>query len=341
MSKQISWQDYQAAKQASPKKFSWQLAEQLGVSEAGMHQACIGHGVQRLQANPMKLLTELGQAGNVLAVTGNYAAVNEIIGSYRNPRIGDSAGMFLNPRELDLRVFPKRWVSIFALEETLANGDSWHSIQFFDEAGRSVHRIYANKDTDKQLWQQLIDRYTKQDTVPLKISEYKEYDQPEQEPTATDVEQYWRDMVDVHQFPGLLKTFGLSRQQAFAMVGDDLARQVSNDSASTLLHQAYQAANDIMVFTGSQGCVQIYTGRITHLSMSHDWLNLSGNQFSCHLLPAAIADSWVVKKPTRDGFVTSLEVFDAQGMQISQFYGARLEGQQEQAVWLEQVDALE
>ncbi|KAA5986626.1 hemin-degrading factor, partial [Pantoea sp. M_5] len=41
-----------------------------------------------------------------------------------------------------------------------------------------------------------------------------------------------------------------------------------------------------------------------------------------------------------DGFVTSLELFAADGTQIAQLYGQRTEGMPEQACWREQVNAL-
>ncbi len=45
----------------------------------------------------------------------------------------------------------------------------------------------------------------------------------------------------------------------------------------------------------------------------------------------------VTRKPTKDGFVTSLEVFDTQGNQIIQMYGQRIEGTPEQIEWSKQI----
>lgn len=341
MSRSITWQDYQTAKQAAPKKFIWELAKQLNVSEAALRQVCIGHDARRLIVNPMKLLTEMTKVGEVLAITDNGLAVNEIYGHYRNPRIDDYAGMFLNPGGLDLRLFTQHWVSIFALEETMHDGSVWQSIQFFDAQGDAVHRIYASKNTDMQQWQALTERYAVNDAPPLEIRQPDDNNTVTTTVTKDEVEQHWRDMVDVHQFYGLLKKFSLYRQQAFRLVSDDLARKVSKDSASKLLQQAQQVQNEIMIFTGSRGCVQIYTGQVEEMNTRDEWINLKGHQFSFHLLTSAIDECWVVKKPTGDEFVTSLELFDVNGMQITQFYGARREGQPEQTTWRQQVNSLE
>lgn len=55
---------------------------------------------------------------------------------------------------------------------------------------------------------------------------------------AQTVDQEWRAMTDVHQFFGLLKRHDLTRQQAFNLVGDDLACKVSNSALAQLLDTA-------------------------------------------------------------------------------------------------------
>jgi putative hemin transport protein len=44
-----------------------------------------------------------------------------------------------------------------------------------------------------------------------------------------------------------------------------------------------------------------------------------------------VASAWVVRKPTVDGIVTSLEVFDADGCEIALFFGERKPGTPELA----------
>ncbi|MBO0222896.1 hypothetical protein J0689_26820, partial [Vibrio parahaemolyticus] len=53
-----------------------------------------------------------------------------------------------------------------------------------------------------------------------------------------------------------------------------------------------------------------------------------------------VSECWVTRKPTQDGFVTRLEVFDKDGTQIVQMYGQRTEGTPEQEQWRNQVMAL-
>ena len=147
-------------------------------------------------------------------------------------------------------------------------------------------------------------------------------------------------MTDVHQFFGLLKRHNLSRQQAFRLVGDDLACQIENNALALLLETARQHGNEIMIFVGNRGCVQIFTGAVEKVVPMKGWLNIFNPTFTLHLLEETIAESWVTRKPTADGHVTSLELFAADGTQIAQLYGQRTEGEPEQSQWRSQIDAL-
>jgi putative hemin transport protein len=50
--------------------------------------------------------------------------------------------------------------------------------------------------------------------------------------------------------------------------------------------------------------------------------------------------AWVVRKPTADGDVTSLELFDADGETLAMFFGERKPGRAELASWRALVDTL-
>ena len=53
--------------------------------------------------------------------------------------------------------------------------------------------------------------------------------------------------------------------------------------------------------------------------------------FHLHLRQDHIAETWAVRKPTKDGHVTSLEAYNAEGEMIIQFFGKRKEGSDERA----------
>ncbi|HEU5291556.1 MAG TPA: ChuX/HutX family heme-like substrate-binding protein, partial [Cyclobacteriaceae bacterium] len=62
--------------------------------------------------------------------------------------------------------------------------------------------------------------------------------------------------------------------------------------------------------------------------------------FNMHLKGNDIHTVWVVKKPTTDGIVTGIEVFDNKKNMIVQFFGLRKPGIPELNRWRELVDSL-
>ena len=70
------------------------------------------------------------------------------------------------------------------------------------------------------------------------------------------------------------------------------------------------------------------------------WLNVMDDTFHLHLRLDQIAAVWAVRKPTADGHVTSVEVYDANRELIIQFFSKRHEGKAERDEWRAIVEAL-
>ena len=87
-----------------------------------------------------------------------------------------------------------------------------------------------------------------------------------------------------------------------------------------------------------RGCIQIHTGEVKNLVTTGPWYNVLDPEFNMHLREDAIVSSFIVKKPSVDGIVTSLEIFDAKGEMIVQFFGKRKPGIPELESWREIVN---
>jgi putative hemin transport protein len=332
------YEHYLALKGEHPKKYARDLAALMGIGEAQLCEARVGQDAKALKTDFPALLAALEAAGETKSITRNEYAVHEQVGKYENLHLGEHAGLILNPRALDQRLFPQQWHSAFFLQEMTARGER-QSIQIFDRHGDAVLKIYTTDNTDIAAWDALIAQFTAADHVPLELTPASS---PQHSTTvdASTIEAEWRAMTDVHQFFGLLKRHNISRQQAFRAVADDLAWQVSNDALAQLLNQAQQDGNEIMIFVGNRGCTQIFTGAIEKLMPMDNWVNIFNPAFTLHLMADHISESWVTRKQSGDGFVTSLELFAADGTQIAQLYGQRSEGTPEQARWREQLALL-
>lgn len=334
---QVSYENYLQVKGLNPGKYARDLAGILGVSEAELTEARLSHDAIRLDVDARTLLTELESVGGTKSITRNEYAVHEQRGEYKNQHLNGHAGLVLNPRALDLRLFLSQWQSVYALSEPSSQGLR-QSLQFFDAQGNAVHKIYATEETRLDQWAALVEQYAAKCALPLQVSAVEETSAPAADTEGLDAE--WRKMTDVHQFFQILRRRALTRQQAFEAVGNDLAYRVDNGALTQLLNTASEDKNEIMIFVSNKGCVQIFTGPIEKVMPQGDWINVFNARFTLHVVETAIAESWITRKPTKDGFVTSLELFAADGSQIAQLFGQRTEGQPEQSTWRRQISAL-
>lgn len=331
-------QKYLEFKAANPRTFARDIAAALKVSEAELMQARVGHGATALQADFPSLLQALESVGPTKTISRNEYAVHEQVGVYENLTLGAHGALVLNPRKLDLRLFLGQWAHAFFLVEETARGET-QSLQIFDDHGDAVLKIYRTEQTHADLWSSVIERHTLTQAPELVVT-------PRVAPSLSasfdhaDLERQWRAMDDAHQFFGLLRRLNISRQQAFASVANDLAWRVQNDAVTIALNQAQADGNEIMIFVGNPGCIQVFTGVIEKALPMQGWMNVFNTDFTLHLRADAITETWVTRKPTKDGMVTSLEAFAADGTQVLQLYGQRIEGNPEQEQWRHQVNAL-
>ena len=328
------WQRYQDVKASGAAKYARDIAAVMGVSEAELTAARVGHDAVRLQDNARAILASLEKVGETKCICRNEYAVHEQVGAFTHQHLDGHAGLILNPRALDLRLFLSQWASAFHV-----NDGGRESIQFFDPHGDAVLKVYTTDNTDSAAWQALIAEQTQSTPAPLAL---RPVENARYADTAdgTALEKEWRAMTDVHQFFALLRKYNLSRQQAFRLVNDDLACRINTDALPRLLETLQQDGNEFMIFVGNRGCVQIFTGVLEKLTPMRGWINIFNSAFTLHLREETIDEVWVTRKPTIDGHVTSVELFAKDGTQIAQLYGQRSEGHPEQQQWRTQVDSL-
>lgn len=316
-------------------------ADKLGVSEAELLAARCGESARRLGGPWGDLLKELPVLGEVMVLTRNESAVHEKVGKFAKISVFKSMGLVLN-KEIDLRLFLNHWHFGFALTEE-AQGAPRRSLQFFDLDGTAVHKVYLREASSVDAYEALVERFLHLDqsaVLPVAPLDAPAKDHSDSLVDRSMLRDRWQALQDVHDFHSMLRDLGVGRLQAFRQVGDDLAYRVNTGSFRQALEQAAAAAMPIMIFVGSPGVVQIHTGPVKKLKEVGRWFNVLDPGFNLHLRPDHIAEAWVVRKPTRVGIVTSLEIYDADGGQIALMFGERGEGKVERADWRTLVESL-
>ncbi|WP_243048871.1 ChuX/HutX family heme-like substrate-binding protein [Dyella sp. RRB7] len=318
------------------------LAERLGVSEGELVASRCGDGVTRLDGPWPALIQALPELGHVMVLTRNDSCVHEKKGSFAHIEIAGAMGLVLNDA-IDLRLFLKHWVFGFAVREE-SRGRWLQSLQFFDGDGCAVHKVYLTERSHHDAWSGLVGRFAAAVQSPLLAIQAVADPLPLQlGDEAVDVaalRDRWRHLRDPHDFFAMLKKHQVTRTQALRLAGREFARPVPNSAMRTVLESAAQSGLPIMVFVGSAGVVQIHTGPVRHIKVMGPWLNVLDEDFNLHLREDHVATSWVVRKPSPEGHVTSLELYDAGGRQIAQVFGKRKPGIPELEAWRALADGL-
>jgi len=332
------------------------IAAQLGVSEAELIAAHVEAAtadaprtqrlrVQRLRGPWPTLIAGLEGVGTVMALTRNTSCVHEKTGSYggcsaQGPA-GREMGLVLG-QEIDLRVFYSRWAHGFAVDEQGERGLQ-QSLQFFDAQGVAVHKVFVQAESDLDVWAALVRAHRDDVQVAgLRVTPAAEAS-PETPDARVDVAAFresWAGLRDTHDFFGLLRRHALTRPQALRLADPRYAQRVEPSAAREVLQAAARDALPVMVFVGNPGMIQIHTGAVKRVEVMGPWLNVLDRGFNLHLREDHIAMAWAVRKPTSDGLVSSLELFDAQGETITMFFGERKPGRPELCQWRRLVDGL-
>lgn len=321
-------EQYDAFKTENKKVRIREAAKQLGVSEAEL--VAVEPKNIALRPEFKEILNEIQHLGKVLAITRNDDAVHERKGVYTKATFNAHVGLVANP-DIDLRLFMNAWAFGFAVQE-----NERKSLQFFDQDGTAVHKIYLIEESKESVYHELVEKYRAEEQgKPLAIQPVDKTitEIPDADADVKGFREAWLALKDTHAFFGMVNKFGLSRRQALRLSPEGYAVQVKISSLKRILEKVSERDLDIMVFIGSRGCIQIHTGKARKILQTGAWYNILDPDFNMHLRDEAIESLWIVKKPTSDGIVTSLEAFDQEGNIIVQFFGKRKPKMPEREDW--------
>lgn len=331
-------------KSSEPDLRALDIAQRLGVSEAELVACRVGDGIISIKADTLAdVFRALPEVGRVMVLTRNHACVHEKKGWFEGVHLGKNMGPVVGGA-IDLRVFLNHFKYGFFVNEQ-SKGKVLDSIQFFDADGVAVHKVYKIAQTNEQAWQNLINTFkaAEQSTVlvPEPVADPLPFTHADAEVDAQALRESWANMsYGPHEVYGVLKKHQVTRLQALRLIGEPYARKADINAAELILNDVVKTGLPIMVFTGSQGLVQIHSGPVRNIKKFGDWLNVLDEDFNLHLRVDQIAEVWIVKKATADGDVTSVEFYDANGLQIVQFFGQRLPGRPEIKAWTNLADSL-
>ncbi|MGI8542024.1 MAG: hemin-degrading factor [Aridibacter sp.] len=328
----------------NPTVRSRDAAEKLGVSEAELLATRVGNNVVRLNNNFKELLHDLHTLGHVMALTRNDEIVHERKGVYENANtdLPHNMALFVNP-DIDLRIFLNSWHFGFAATVENPRG-MLRSLQIFDKDGTAVHKIYLTDKSDSGAYDKLIEQYksdNQEQTLKVELKPEPIADKPDSDIDVEGFRKAWAELKDTHDFFSLLKDFGVGRKQALRLAEDKFAKEVPAENFKFILENARDRNLPIMVFVGNDGIIQIHTGEVENVLEARGWFNVMDEKFNLHIDQEKVGSAFIVRKPTTDGIVTSLELFNKSDQDIALIFGKRKPGIPEREDWRKLIADLE
>ncbi|MCB0701115.1 MAG: hemin-degrading factor [Ignavibacteriae bacterium] len=332
---------YEEVVRRTPKLRIKEYADMLGISElellaSNLHDPCV-----KLKESPIEIYKELPKLGRVMVLARNENAVHERKGTFGKVQIHGSTGLVLG-EDIDLRIIFDNWKYVYNVEKE-HNGKTLRSIQFFNKYGKPTQKVYLTDDSNEEEYQKLIDTF-KLENNSIPTVENGEKPKVYNDPENIDFDKAlndWSNLEDTHNFQNILDSQKIKRLDLVKRAPENLAYRVYNDAVIDILHTAAERKVPIMVFVANDDIVQIHSGEVKNIRLIENWTNVLDENFNLHLRNDLIAETYVLFKPTNDGVVTSLELYDMDGELAITFFGKRKPGIPELPEWQAIIGELE
>lgn len=329
---------WQAFHTANPTVRIRDAAAKLGVSEAELVATGCGETCTQLLLDWHAILSQLHTLGTVMALTRSDAMVHEVTGYFAEPHFHGETALFFRPG-LDTRYFLGNWKHAYAVNE---NGR--HSLQFFDAYGTAAHKIYLTEASNRRAYEQLVaDFRTPQQRQHIHVERAVPTPPAPLVNMSLDISALrhsWANIRDVHEGNRIIKNLGGNRRAIYRALGEDYAQLLPSSTVKTLLSALAEQQIPLMLFGMNEAAVQSYGGTIHKLLQTGPWFNVLDPGFNLHLRTGEIGEVWRLRKPSDDGWVTSLDVFDTQGQEIMVMTDHRGRGETESATWTKLLQAI-
>lgn len=216
------------------------------------------------------------------------------------------------------------------------------TIDLYNEAGALATSIHGADDEAKATIEGLVSRFGT-DSVHHEIGRGGAH-RPglaDKDVDVAAVRADWAAMTNVHHFEALLAKHRIGRLQAFRLVGDEYAAELSAEAFPDLLSKLDKTGEQVMVFVANRGFVQIFSGPAhAPKRVGHGW-EIIHDKAKVFIPDAALQHLWLVNKPTAAGIISSLEIVsEAEDQALASLFGRHPHGDPQPASWLELLNTL-
>lgn len=332
---------YDSIKANNPRLRIKDYADLMGITELELLASNLHDEATKLDVSPVDIYQKMPNLGKIMVLARNESAVHERKGTFSKVQVHGSAGLIVGP-DIDLRVLFSDWQYVYNVEKE-HNGKTLRSIQYFNKYGKAAQKVYLTDSSNLEEYNKLIAEYKSDDNS---IPEVEKGQKTKNYATPKDIDYdaaiaEWQGLADTHNFQSILNKQKIKRLDLVKKAPEELAYRVNNDAVLDMLYAARDRQVPIMAFVENDDIVQIHTGEITNIKLIENWTNILDEEFNLHFRNDMVSETWVLFKPTADGTVTSLELYDMEGELMLTFFGKRKPGIPELQSWRDIISEIE
>ncbi|MEN9931128.1 MAG: hypothetical protein RL604_1375 [Pseudomonadota bacterium] len=209
----------------------------------------------RLKPSWSNIIQDIQGFGEVMSLTRNAHAVHENLCFYKHSSFSDDVGMVLS-NELAIRLMYEKWEFGYLFEECKSHVLQ-RSIQFFDEFGAPVHKIFLLPHSHHWYFDELTKRWADSNQEPgILVQEKSELDeQLNGDALASIIEERYASQKEI----------------------------IDADTAQSLLRSSVELKLPLIITVQNHGVSQSHDGLLDEIRDHNDWVHLINQQFNCHL----------------------------------------------------------
>jgi putative hemin transport protein len=209
----------------------------------------------RLKPSWSNIIQDIQGFGEVMSLTRNTHAAHENLSFYKHASSNDDIGI-VSSDELSIRLMYKKWEFGYLFEECKST-ILQRSIQFFDEFGVSVHKIFLLPHSHHWYFDELAKKWADSNQEPgILLQEKSEPDQP----------------INSGALASIIEERHTSQQEI-----------IDADMVQSLLRSSLELKLPLVVTVQNNGVSQSHDGVLDEIRDHNDWLHLINQQFNCHL----------------------------------------------------------
>ena len=193
--------------------------------------------------------------GEVMSLTRNAHAVHENLSFYKHASFTDDVGM-VQSDQLTIRLMYEKWEFGYLFEECKSHVLQ-RSIQFFDEFGTSVHKIFLMPHSHHWFFDKLAKRWADSNQEPgIIVQEKLEHDQ----------------QITKGALASIIEERHANQRES-----------INLDVVQSLLRSFVEFKLPLIITVQNDGANQSHDGILGEVRNHNHWLHLINEQFNCHL----------------------------------------------------------